>query len=313
MDIRVVFMGSPDFATPSLRRLAEHYSIVGVITQPDRPAGRGQQMTAPPVKQLALELGLPVLQPERLRRAESFAALETWAPDLIVVAAFGQILRQNVLDLPRFGCVNVHGSLLPRWRGAAPIQAALLHGDDRTGATIMKMDVGIDTGGILAQREVMIRPEDNTDTLFPLVAETGADLLMEMLPDYLKGAIKLVPQDEKLATYAPMIKKEEGALDFNQPAQALVNRVRAFYPWPGATMQWLDGPLKVHSAFCIHDASNLDAKPGDRAVLQKFPAVRTVDGWLVLTQVQPAGKRAMSGRDFLAGARGWAGTVSASS
>ena len=306
-------MGSPDFAIPSLQRLAEKYPLVGVVTQPDRPAGRGQQMTPPPVKQLALQLGLPVFQPERLRRPEALTQLEAWAPDLIVVAAFGQILRQNVLDLPRFGCINVHGSLLPRWRGAAPVQAALLHGDKHTGATIMKMDSGIDTGAVLAQHEVEIRPEDNTGTLFPRIAAAGADLLISTLAEYLSGDLQPIPQDESQATYAPMIKKEEGLLDFTQPAQILVNHVRAFNPWPGAAMNWQGGILKILAASTANSTENPKGMPGDRAVLQKLPAVRAAGSWVLLDQVQPAGKKAMSGREFLAGARGWTGTISASS
>jgi methionyl-tRNA formyltransferase len=313
MKPRVVFMGSPDFAIPSLKRLAEEYPLVGVVTQPDRPAGRGQQITPPPVKQLALELGLSVFQPERLRRPEAFAQLEAWAPDLIVVAAFGQIIRPNVLALPRFGCINVHGSLLPRWRGAAPIQAALLHGDRCSGATIMKMDAGIDTGAVLTRREVEILPEDNTGTLFPRIANAGADLLLATLAGYLSGEIQPVPQDENQATYAPMIKKEEGLLDFTQSAQTLANRVRAFNPWPGASMNWQGGLLKVLAASTSDSTNDPETMSGDRAVLHKLPAVRAADGWLLLDQVQPAGKKAMSGRDFLAGARGWAGTISASS
>jgi methionyl-tRNA formyltransferase len=303
-------MGSPEFAIPVLQRLAEIYPVVGVVTQPDRPAGRGQQLTPPPVKRLALELGLSVFQPERLRRPDAFAQLEAWAPELIVVAAYGQILRQNVLDLPRYGCINVHGSLLPRWRGAAPIQAALLHGDTVTGACIMKMDAGIDTGAVLSHQAVDILPEDNSGTLFPRVAQAGADLLLETLPRYLSGEIQPVPQDESLATYAPMIKKEEGLLDFTQTAHSLANRVRAFNPWPGAYTLWMDAPLKILSA---HAGDGPPAEPGERAMLARLPAIRAADGWLYLDLLQPAGKKAMPGRDFLAGARAWHGINSASS
>jgi methionyl-tRNA formyltransferase len=302
MDIRVVFMGSPDFALPILSSLAAIYPIIGVVTQPDRPAGRGQVLTPPPVKTLAQNLGLEVIQPERLRRPESFALLQAWAPDLIVIAAFGQILRQNVLDLPRLGCINVHASLLPRWRGAAPIQAALLHGDAVSGASIMKLDAGVDTGPILARRELEILPDDTSASLSPRLAETGASLLIETLPGYLSGELVPVPQDETQATYASMIQKEEGLLNFSQAAQALANRVRAFNPWPGAYLLWQEQPLKVHRA---HSQPGPAALPGTRAVLNRFPAVCAADAWLVLDQVQPAGKKPMSGHDFLAGARGW--------
>ena len=302
--MRTVFMGSPEFAACVLGMLAKHYPIIGVVTQPDRPAGRGQVLTPPPVKTLALELGLEVIQPERLRRPEAFELLARWAPDLIIVAAYGQILRQNVLDLPRYGCINIHGSLLPRWRGAAPIQAALLNGDLTTGPTIMRMDAGVDTGDMLATCEIPILPEDNAATLTSRMAAAGAKLLVDSLPDYLDGSLPPIQQDHSLATFAPMLKKEEGELDLSQPAQALANRVRAFNPWPGAFLPWQGQPLKIHAA---HPGPGPDSPTGSRAVLSKLPAVRATDGWLILDQVQPAGKKAMSGRDFLAGARAWQG------
>src|SRR5512133_3549715 len=210
MNIRIVFMGSPDFAVPSLRALAERYHVVGVVTQPDRPAGRGRVLTPPPVKVLAQELGIPTIQPEKLKEPEAQAALQEWAPDLIVVTAFGQILRKSVLALPRYGCVNVHASLLPRWRGAAPIQAAILNGDTHSGATIMILDPGIDTGPILAQEAMEIRADDTAETLGQRLSEAGADLLIRTLPGYLDGTLQPKPQPEEGATYAAMISKEEG-------------------------------------------------------------------------------------------------------
>jgi methionyl-tRNA formyltransferase len=297
----IVFMGSPDFAVPSLRALAQKYPVVGVITQPDRESGRGRTLVAPPVKVAAVELGLPILQPEKLRAPESMAQLRAWAPELIVVAAFGQILRPVVLELPRFGCVNVHGSLLPRWRGAAPIQAAILAGDEETGITIMKMDVGVDTGSMLAKRAIPILPEDTAGSIFEKMAVLGADLLMETLPAYLAGEIKPQPQPEEGATYASMLKKEDGLLDFTRTAQELARRVQAFNPWPG-TWVMLDGvPLKIHKA---HVAEG-KGEPGSKLVVQGVPAIATQDGLLVLDEVQPAGKKSMPGRAFLAGARDW--------
>ncbi|MHB8114672.1 MAG: methionyl-tRNA formyltransferase, partial [Bellilinea sp.] len=201
-------MGSPEFARTILQALIGKTNLVGVVTQPDRPAGRGKVLTVPPVKVLAEEAGIPVMQPERLRRPEAFDLLAAWQPDLIIVAAFGQILRQNVLDLPKFGCINVHASLLPRWRGAAPIQAALLHGDNQTGVTIMKMDAGVDTGDILSQQAVDIAEQDNTASLTDRLAVAGAELLLATMPLYLEEEIQPTPQDNALATYAPMIKKE---------------------------------------------------------------------------------------------------------
>ena len=307
MDLRIVFMGSPDFAIPALRELARHYPVMGVITQPDRPAGRGRVLTPPPVKLLAQELGIPTIQPERMKDPEAQERLKTWAPNLIVVAAFGQILRKSVLELPKYGCINVHASLLPRWRGAAPIQAAILHGDPVTGATIMMMDPGIDTGPILAQETVEIRAGDTAGTLSERMAEAGANLLIRTLPGYLAGAIRPYPQEGDQATYAPMIQKEEGLLNFDRPAGDLERRVRAFHPWPGAYLPWQDGFLKVHRA---HVAPRPSPHPGRRSIIQEFPAIDAAQDCLVLDEVQPAGKKPMSGRDFLRGARQWAGDSS---
>ena len=304
MNPRIVFMGSPDFAVPTLRRLAERYIITGVITQPDRPAGRGRTLTAPPVKVLAQELRLPLIQPVKLRQSEAMQQLIQWAPDLIVVAAFGQILRPQVLDLPPYGCLNVHASLLPRWRGAAPINAAILHGDLQTGVTIMRMDPGVDTGPILSQRAEPIRPVDTAGELSRRLAELGADLFIDTLPGYLSGEIQPQPQKEALATYAPMLKKEDGALDFTQPATELERRVRAFQPWPGAYIEWSGGLLKI-----LHTAV-IDTLPADslgaRLIYHSLPAVQTAQGLLLLEEVQPAGKKSMPGKDFLQGARNWA-------
>ncbi len=302
MNTKVVFMGSPDFAIPTLRALAKAYNVVGVVTQPDRPAGRGKVLTSPPIKNLAQQLGIETIQPERLKEPEAQAKLQSWSPDLIVVAAFGQILRKSVLSLPKYGCINVHASLLPRWRGAAPIQAALLHGDPRTGISIMQMDPGIDTGPVLAQQEVEILPEDTAESLSDRLALTGADLLVRTLPGYLSGEIRPQVQDESRATYASMLKKEEGLLDLNQPAAHLANLVRAFNPWPGAFMQWQDGTLKIHRAHAV-ECTSLDA--GKRVVVDDLPALSTASGCLILDEVQPAGKKPMSGSDFLRGARHW--------
>jgi methionyl-tRNA formyltransferase len=269
MSARLVFMGSPDFAVPSLRRLAEVYPIIGVVTQPDRESGRGRMLVAPPVKKAALELGVPVMQPDKLRAPEAMAQLQEWAPDLIVVAAYGQILRPAVLDLPRFGCVNVHGSLLPRWRGAAPIQAAILAGDGETGITIMKMDAGVDTGPMLSQRSIPIEPNDTAGKVFEKMSELGAELLVETLPGYLDGSIQPRPQPEEDATYAPMLKKENGLLDFTRPAEELSRRVRAFNPWPGAYFEWQGGVVKVHAAHTIEGR----AGAGEHLVFQKSPAI----------------------------------------
>jgi methionyl-tRNA formyltransferase len=295
-------MGSPDFALPTLTALAQHYDVVGVVTQPDRASGRGRELKAPPVKSLALELGLPLIQPEKLRQPEAMEQLRAWAPDLIVVTAFGQILRKEVLDLPRFGCINVHASLLPRWRGAAPISAAILHGDRETGVTIMQMDAGLDTGPILSQRSIPLMPEDTAGSVFEKLSHLGADLLLETLPDYLSGKLKPIPQPQEGATYAPMLKKEEGQLDFDHGVHELERKVRALNPWPGAFMDVEGMLLKVHRA----RVEAGDAPVGKRLVFRNEPAVAAQGGLLILEEVQPAGKKSMSGRSFLAGARGWA-------
>ncbi|MHB0987351.1 MAG: methionyl-tRNA formyltransferase [Bellilinea sp.] len=302
VNLRTVFMGSPEFARTILQALIGRTNLVGVVTQPDRPAGRGKVLTAPPVKMLAEEAGIPVMQPERLRRPEAFDQLAAWQPDLIVVAAFGQILRQNVLDLPKFGCINIHASLLPRWRGAAPIQAALLHGDRQTGVTIMKMDAGVDTGDILSQRAVEIAEQDNTVSLTDRLAVAGAELLLATLPPYLDGKIQPTPQDNALATYAPMLKKEDGLLDFSESAKALVCKVRAYNPWPGAYFQWEGQPIKVLSASSLSETGLQSAQHG---TVNGLPAIGTAEGALVLREVQPAGKKPMPGGVFLNGARGW--------
>lgn len=302
----IVFMGSPKFAVPSLRALNAHYRVAGVVTQPDRPAGRGRTLAPPPVKELALELGIPIMQPRRLREPEAMDQLQTWAPDLIVVAAFGQILSQSVLDLPGYGCINVHASLLPRWRGAAPIQAAILNGDSTTGVTIMCMDAGIDTGAILSQKEIPIQPDETTGELSERLSVLGADLLIETLPAYLRGEIQPRPQPQDGVTYAPMLKKEAGLLDFTQPAAALERLVRAFQPWPGAFFAWQGRPLKVlRASVQSDDELERQLAPGDRLVYQAMPAVRTGRGLLLLEMVQPAGKKPMTGKSFLQGARDW--------
>jgi methionyl-tRNA formyltransferase len=302
MNPRIVFMGSPAFALPTLKMLASHYLLIGVVTQPDRPAGRGQNLTPPSIKELALEVGLPIIQPGRLKEPAALDQLLAWKPDLIVVAAFGQILRQNVLDIPPFGCINVHASLLPRWRGAAPIQAAILNGDQESGVTIMKMDAGVDTGAILSKRALAIQNDDTAESLSVKLADLGADLLQQALPDYLAGKIKPEPQDESRATKAPMIKKEDGLLNFSLPAEMLERQIRAFTPWPGTFFIWQNNPLGVLKAHILPDNQ---AVPGKLGIFNKFPGVGTQNGWLVLDIVQPAGKKPMAGNVFLNGARQW--------
>jgi methionyl-tRNA formyltransferase len=233
------------------------------------------------------------------------AQLHAWQPDLMVVVAFGQIFRPAVLDLPRFGCLNVHASLLPRWRGAAPIQAAILHSDAETGITIMRMDPGVDTGPILSQRALPISPEDTAGRLSAKLAELGAQLLFDMLPGYLNGTILPKPQGIVEPTYAPMLKKEDGQLDFAQPAEDLARAVRAFNPWPGAFTLWEGQILKIHRAHAAGSVPEPAPTPGARLVHQGLPAIAASRGLLVLDEVQPAGKKPMPGKVFLQGAKNW--------
>jgi len=301
---RIVFMGSPAFAVPSLRAITSKYSVVGVVTQPDRPAGRGRALRPPPVKVEATAQNLPVIQPNKLSEPGAMDRLRAWAPDLVVVAAFGQLLRAEALNLPAHGCINIHASLLPRWRGAAPIQAAIAAGDLETGITIMKMDVGLDTGDILAQRRTPIRADDTGESLSERLAAIGAYLLVDTLPSFLSGTLVPQPQDGARATKAPSLKKEDGRLDPSLPADALERQVRAHVPWPGAYTMWGNTRLKVNRA---HVAMVGNAAAGSRIVLDNQPALAASSGVLVLDEVQPEGRKRMSGRDFLLGARGWSG------
>jgi len=301
MTIRVVFMGSPDFALPTLQALNRDFNVVGVVTQPNQPAGRGRALTPPDVKVLAESLGLPFIQPATLEDPEALDQLNAWLPDVIVVAAYGQILRETVLNLPPYGCLNVHASLLPRWRGAAPVQAALLH-DDVTGVTIMKIDNGLDTGPILSQKEYLIPKDMTAGELIDHLAQMGAALLVETLPRYISGEVEPKPQDDDKATYAPRLKKADGKLDLSEEAFFLARKVRAYHPWPGAFQFYDDTRLKIIKA---HAELIPDAEPGVRYVVDEKPAWGTAKGILVLDTVQVAGKREVSGEDFLHGAKDW--------
>jgi len=301
--MRLVFMGSPEFAVPSLQALARIHQVVGVVSQPDRPAGRGRTLTPPAVKVAALGLGLTVFQPARLRDLDATERLVAWAPDLIVVAAFGQILRQPVLDLPRFGCLNVHASLLPRWRGASPVQAALRAGDPTTGITIMRMDAGMDTGAVLAQASLPVEDSDTGGTLTARLAPLGASLLIENLPAYFEGDLSPMLQDERLTTLAPLLKKDDGRLDFTLGAAELERQIRAFDPWPGTFLDWQGRRIGILRARAVR-APHLPV--GGLAEVAGFPAVGTSEGALVLEVLLPSGRRAIPGDAFLRGAPAFA-------
>lgn len=297
----IVFMGTPDFAVPALKAIIASGHLVGVVTQPDRPAGRGKKMTPPPVKTTAVAAGVPVYQPASLRHKEAIAPIAAWQPDLIIVAAFGQILRPHLLELPRWGCVNVHASLLPRWRGASPIQHAILAGDVETGITLMQMDVGLDTGAMLVKESVPILPQDTAVSLHDRLAELGGAMLTRYLPDLLTQSLPPTPQDDSASTYAPMISKEDGRLDWSHTAVSLDRRLRAMTPWPGAFTFWDDALLKIHTAV-VHPTHNQpDTKPGTVWTDNDNILVQTGNGSLVLGQIQLPGKKAVSATDFING------------
>jgi methionyl-tRNA formyltransferase len=299
--MRLVFLGTSAFAVPILQLLADRYPVIGVISQPDRPAGRGRRPRPSPVSELAFKLDLPVSQPERIRHPSALATLMEWKPDLILVAAYGQILPPAILELPPSGCLNIHASLLPRWRGAAPIQAAVLHGDSESGVSLMKMDQGMDTGPVLAQMTTPIRPQETAGELSARLSQLGAKMASRFLPDYLAGRLEPRPQDEQAATYAPLLKKTDGRIDPMLPALHLANQVRAYHPWPGSYLELPAGRLLVLSAHPLHDAR--EGNPGERRRHEGKPALVTGEGWLILDEVQPAGKRPMSGQAYLHGSR----------
>lgn len=306
-------MGTPAFVTPILAALAEMpgITLAGVVTRRDQPAGRGRALEAPPVKVAALALNLPVLQPGSLRKPETQAAIAALESDIIVVAAFGQILPPAILDLPRHGCLNVHFSLLPRYRGASPIAAAILAGDAVTGTTIMRMDAGLDTGDIIAQESLPIAPDDTTETLTAKLATHSAALLCRVLPEWLAGAIAPIPQDPANATMTTLIRKEDGLIDWRMPAAQIALRVRAFTPWPGTWSTWRGQPIKILAA---HEAIPDDGAPDPAA--DRPPG--TVVAWgrgagmhlgiicgehtlLALEMLQLPGKRAAAAPDVARG------------
>lgn len=306
---RVVFMGTPDFAVPTLEMLLDLHEVAAVFTQPDRPAGRGRTPRQSPVKQLALEHRVAVMQPTSLRKDPgAVAALRDLGADIVVVAAYGLLLPQDVLNATPGRAVNVHASLLPRWRGASPVNHAILEGDARTGATIMLLDAGWDTGPILAQRGTTIGPDETAGELTDRLATLGADLLAETLPGWLSGAIDPLPQDDAAATLAPRLEKKDGCLDWRLPGAALARRVRALQPWPGSFTTLPGGErLKVHRATAIDEVD--PGPPGLVVVSDDGLAVVAGRGLLRLDDVQAAGRRRVTGSEFARGRQALAGTV----
>lgn len=302
--LRIVFMGTAEIACPSLAAVATRpgLSVVAVVTQPDRPRGRDLKVQASAVKQLAVAKDLPVLQPERARRTEFVQQLAGLRPDLIAVMAYGQILPPDILDLPRFGCVNVHTSLLPKYRGAAPIQWAILNDETETGVTIMKMDAGLDTGDILTQQATPIRPEDNAETLHDRLAQLGAELLVRTILDYVGGKIQPRPQSAELATHARKIRKEDGLIDWRLPARAIWNRVRAFTPWPGAYTFLPSQPQPQRLKFWRAEVVPQNGAPGEILSVGKSGIIAGCgQDALRVTTLQREGGRKLSAQEFLAG------------
>jgi methionyl-tRNA formyltransferase len=310
-ELKIVFMGTAELSCASLEKLARdgNFKIVTVVTQSDKPKGRELKLQFSPVKILAEKLKLPVLQPAKAGDEKFISELRELKPDLIVVVAYGQILPQSILDLPKFGCLNVHTSLLPKYRGASPIQSAILNGETETGVTIMKMDAGLDTGEIISQARTPILPEDSSTTLHDRLAQIGAELLVETIPDYVAGKILPKPQPAEGASYAAKIKKEDGKIDWNLSAQEILNRLRAFTPWPGV-FTFLDGKLLKIWKGSLAEEWNKEAplvslepiKPGTILSADKNGiSVTCGKDFLWITELQREGGRRMSAQEFLAG------------
>ncbi len=310
--MRIVFMGTPEFSVPALEYLIKsEYRVVGVYTQPDSPTGRGRTLEHSPVKKMALEHGLEVFQPVKLRNPEEVQRLAALKPDLILVSAFGQILPQSVLDIPPFGCLNIHPSLLPKYRGATPIPSAIIGGDNETGVTIMLMDAGMDTGPIISQIIVGIEPQDTAESLGNRLAQAGVRLLGETLPLWVDRSLKPQPQDESKATYTAPVTKDDGIINWQMTAEGISRRVRAFCPWPGCHTWWQGKLLKILEAVALPEEGDLSPgkvialAPGQPAVV----GVETGDGILGLLRVQLEGKRPLTAAEFLLGQRTFVGST----
>ncbi|MEK5184329.1 methionyl-tRNA formyltransferase [Solibacillus sp. FSL W7-1324] len=299
---KIVFMGTPAFSAPILRMLHEEgYDIAAVVTQPDRPVGRKKVLTPPPVKEEALQLGLPVIQPEKLRGSQELEEILALNADLVVTAAFGQILPKELLDAPRLGCINVHASLLPAYRGGAPIHQAIIDGQATTGVTIMYMAEKLDAGDIISQKEIAIEDTDNTGTMFEKLSAVGRELLKETMPSIINGTNARIPQDESLVTFARNISREQELIDWNNEARALYNQVRGLHPWPVAYTTFEGANFKVWAAKVGETSTN--AVPGEVVKIEKdhFEVATGDGGTLALYDVQPAGKKRMTAEEFLRG------------
>ncbi len=300
--MRIVFIGTGEIGVPTLRALlnSEH-EVVAVVTQPDKPVGRDQRIEPPPIKTAligrARPPGAPIFQPARIKDPQAIEQIRSRTPDAIVVVAYGQILPHDVLEIPRLACLNVHASLLPRWRGAAPLQAAIAAGDFETGITVMYMDEGLDTGDILLQRNVEILPNDTGGSLHDRLAQIAPEALLESLRLIAAGSAPRIRQDNARATYAPKLKREHGQIDWSESAAAIERKIRAYNPWPGAFMKVGDQNLKIFSASVV----DLTGQPGEILRSDKDLIVAAGKGALCLAEVQLEGKRRMSGAEFLRG------------
>jgi len=306
MGLKIVYMGTPDFAVPALYALIRAgHEIPLVVTQPDRPAGRGGKVRMPPVKKLALDYRIPVAQPERLKKDEGLGIIEeirSMNPDVIVVAAYGQILPQSVLSIPRLGCVNIHASLLPRWRGASPIQKAVQAGDRETGVTMMLMDEGLDTGFMLTQEKTLIGPNETAGSLHDRLAQLGAQSILSTLRGLADGTILPEPQPKEGVTYASLLKKRDGIIDWSKSAQSIHDHIRAMTPWPGAQSHLGTTPLKIGGTILPSQGEAEQGAPGTvHRIGPEGAWVCTGSGSIVVQKVQPAGKKMMSFRDYLRG------------
>lgn len=299
---QIVFMGTPDFSVPVLTMLHnEGYNVVAVVTQPDRPVGRKRVLTPTPVKEEALRLNIPVLQPEKLKGSEEMAQIIEMKSDLIVTAAYGQILPKELLDAPELGCINVHASLLPKYRGGAPIHQAIIDGEAETGVTIMYMVPKLDAGDIISQVVVPITEEDHTGSMFEKLSAAGTELLKETLPSIFEKTNKRIPQDESIVSFAGNITREQERIDWNKEGQAIFNQIRGLYPWPGAYSVFQGENVKIWQAHKVDDAT--DAEPGTIVSLAKDKIiVKTADSTAIaITELQPAGKKRMAANVFLNG------------
>ena len=300
--MKIVFMGTPDYAATALEAILQAgYEVTGVVCQPDKPKGRSGALAACPVKECALKYNLPVFQPERIKRPEAVAELKKFPADVFVVAAFGQILSEVILTMPKYGCINIHASLLPKYRGAAPIQWCIVDGEKETGVTIMQMDAGIDTGDILFTKKVEITDEETGGSLFDKLSEAGAELIVEALPKIEAGEVHPVKQDEALSNYARMLKKEDGQINWKRPAEEIGRQVRGMDPWPSAYTYYKGKQFKIWKAQAV-DGGTEGLQPGTIAQIEKQGIwIACGSGMLQVTEAQLEGKKRMSAADLMNG------------